>query len=859
LAETLGLSTGDSYLSLSHLSSSWTLQEFLACMLSGAALSLMDWSPGSRALENTARRLSPSFVRMSHAAFMEMFNPYFRPGPLAARHYGPARRLKAAAARFWAGHERVLPEGPRSFLRRVLIRRLFLGGRAPKILLSCGTLSQRAFGVMKSLGQPVLNTYGLTEGCGFLTVNRAGTESHGRLIAGMKLRVGSDGELLVSGPAMMNGYMGALPGDADQRCKIEGGELCTRDFGRLDADGEFHYESSARYRIVRGEGLPVPCDRIETLLMREPLITRATVITAGRGKLKSAIALIDPDLDALDRFFGPRQGRGESLERWEQEHLKACLRSRLGAIAPELHPKAFIFSASGSNASWAGKLCPDRRPLRLAINARDNFDLLYIRLRKSPKPAPPDGVPSGNKGEPIFLSVESEFDRPLMRHEDSRRDFGFKMDKVLGGGIASLLGTLEQAGWDPDYLPYRFRWHMGVELQVRKLVQFLAQRPGRIITAGCASVSLPFLLSALKEVRRLDPSRKVVLGGCGPSAAAGAIMAHCPFVDAVVMGEAEASLPKVLEALSSGGDLSRIPGVTTRAPDGMVVDGVPERIRDLDALPLPSYGRIDLRLYHHVSVPTMRGCPNQCKFCGNRAMYGPGVSLRSLDRVMDELRLLHYKYGQNDFFISDDTFTLIKPRVLEFCSKMRSEFGRRVNWFCYASVDSLDAERMRAMSGAGCRSVFIGVESGSDRLLRRYKGAGHYTVEEAVAKMAEASRYFASVQAGLIVGFPDESLSDFFRTLRVGRLLMRRGYGDLVLHWLKAIPLTPLFEQNRKTMIIPPAVKLYMGTSQYSQWAAGMARLDPGLAPWSVQLPTPYARLKSLLLWRFMRGHWDLL
>jgi radical SAM superfamily enzyme YgiQ (UPF0313 family) len=329
-------------------------------------------------------------------------------------------------------------------------------------------------------------------------------------------------------------------------------------------------------------------------------------------------------------------------------------------------------------------------------------------------------------------------------------------------------------------------------------------------------------------------------------------------VDAVILGEAERSLPRALEALSCGGDLSRLPGVAARAPDGTAVVGVPERIRDLDALPPPSYDRIDLSLYHNVCVPTMRGCPNQCKFCGNRAMYGPGVSLRSLDRVMDELRMLHYERGQNDFFISDDTFTLLKSRVLEFCSRMRREFSRKVTWWCYASVNSLDAERMRAMAGAGCRSVFVGVESGSDRLLRRYKGAGDYTAAQAAAKLAEAGGYFANIQASFIVGFPNESLYDFFQTLRLCSLIKRRGYANVVLQWLKAIPLTPLFEQNRNAFIIPPKISLYTGNSEYSQWAEKIARIDPSLAPWAVQVPTPHSRLKELLLRKFMRDHWNL-
>ena len=275
----------------------------------------------------------------------------------------------------------------------------------------------------------------------------------------------------------------------------------------------------------------------------------------------------------------------------------------------------------------------------------------------------------------------------------------------------------------------------------------------------------------------------------------------------------------------------------------------PERIRDLDDLPQPSYRLIDPKDYFTFSVSTMRGCPNHCKFCGNRYMYGPGVSLRSLDLVMEEMEMLHREKGQKVFWVSDDTFTLFKPRVLDFCARMKSTFGGRAAWFCYASVDTLDEEMMEAMAASGCIVVFIGIEAGSDRLLRRIKGTKRaYTVREAVDTMALASRYFANVQAGLIVGFPDESWGEFLGTLRLAHHITRMGYGSVVYVWLKAIPLTPLFEKNRDRLL--PATTRYPWPylSNYVKWAAGMARLDPALAPWAVRIPSPWTRLKFLLL-----------
>ncbi|PIP38920.1 MAG: hypothetical protein COX19_09965, partial [Desulfobacterales bacterium CG23_combo_of_CG06-09_8_20_14_all_51_8] len=79
-----------------------------------------------------------------------------------------------------------------------------------------------------------------------------------------------------------NGYLGVPAGDTGPRCEIRDGELLTRDFGRLDADGELRYERGARYQYYPEGGEPVPCDRVAELIMEDPLVLRAAVIGGKR-------------------------------------------------------------------------------------------------------------------------------------------------------------------------------------------------------------------------------------------------------------------------------------------------------------------------------------------------------------------------------------------------------------------------------------------------------------------------------------------------------------------------------------------------------------------------------------------------
>jgi len=848
LASALALGPGDTYLSLSHLSSPWTLQEFLACAHAGSTFAFMDYAPHPTDLARAIRILSPDVLRMSSEAFLKIFGALFpAAGDGTYWNLGYGLRLRTYAARMWPRAGRMVHSNR--------TRRLLFGGKPTPIILSTGMVSDEIVAFMNDLGYPLVHSYGLTEACGFVTLGPAGTRRLGRPFDGVELRVTDDGEILLAGPVLMKGYFGSPAGSVQT---LGDGTLRTRDLGRIDPEGHLIIEGSRDHHSKTQDGQTIPADRVADLLMSDELVKRAIVIAGGFIDLPYPVALIVPAMGRLRRRFG-RWGRSlfstvELLKASEvREALERRLAKKLEAFPPSERPRRFIFLPQDPGM-WSGELCPDQRLRTPLFNMRRSGILQAIYLQHQRK-APPSADSTGISGEPIFLNVESEYDRPLMRVVGLHRHIGVKTEKVLSAGIPSLLAALEKAGFDPDYMLYRFRWVGDYEEQMEGLAQSLVDRPGRIIAVSCVSISLPFVLKTMKRVRELAPHKKVVLGGPGPAAASEKIIELFPWVDVVVNGEGEESLPRVIEALHSGRDGSTITGISCRAHGGSIVCTYPERIKSLDAIPQPSYRLIDPKDYFTFSVSTMRGCPNSCKFCGNRYMYGPGVSLRSLDLVIEEMEKLHRDKGQNLFWVSDDTFTLFKPRVLDFCSKMKRTFDGKVSWFCYASVDSLDEEMMEAMAASGCIVVFIGIESGSNRLLQKIKGTRRaYSVREAIDTMALASRYFATVQAGLIVGFPDEGWGEFLDTIRLAHYLTRKGYGSVVYVWLKAIPLTPLFEKNRDHLL--PATTKYPWPylSNYVKWSADMARLDPALAPWAVRIPSPMTRMKSLFLWLY--GGW---
>ncbi|MFC1679797.1 AMP-binding protein, partial [Elusimicrobiota bacterium] len=226
LASALSLGAGRTYLSMSHLSSSWTLQEFLACAHSGARFSFMEYAPHPTEFMRGLALLRPDVLRMSRDGLLEEFHAMFDP-TLDDRYWalGLKLRLGATLARICSWGVGMLPRSATRSLCSDVLNRLLLGGIS-RLVVSGGTLPGPVSSLLAGLGAQVSNSYGLTEACGFVTVAPAGSTHLGKPLPGVGMEVSEDGEIVLSGPTLMSGYAGVPRGAA---CVLDDGQLRTRD------------------------------------------------------------------------------------------------------------------------------------------------------------------------------------------------------------------------------------------------------------------------------------------------------------------------------------------------------------------------------------------------------------------------------------------------------------------------------------------------------------------------------------------------------------------------------------------------------------------------------------------------------
>jgi anaerobic magnesium-protoporphyrin IX monomethyl ester cyclase len=270
---------------------------------------------------------------------------------------------------------------------------------------------------------------------------------------------------------------------------------------------------------------------------------------------------------------------------------------------------------------------------------------------------------------------------------------------------------------------------------------------------------------------------RVIVGGPEPGAyALEYLQVGAEFV---VFGEGEATLEELLNAVRARADAvdanwrAGIAGVAYLDGAGQLHQNPPRaQISDLDAQPWPARKSIDLHRYvdtwrtHHqqgsINLITARGCPYKCRWCSHQ-VYGQTHRRRNPVKVIDELEWLLAEYSPDMAWISDDVFTINHDWIRKYAAEMRRR-RLRIPFECISRADRLNEEMLDLLAELGCFRVWIGSESGSQRLL---DAMDRGVKVEQVQRAIEQSRA-RKIQSGMFLmwGYEGEEMDDIEATIR---------------------------------------------------------------------------------------------
>ncbi|HIC89103.1 MAG TPA: B12-binding domain-containing radical SAM protein, partial [Anaerolineae bacterium] len=335
-------------------------------------------------------------------------------------------------------------------------------------------------------------------------------------------------------------------------------------------------------------------------------------------------------------------------------------------------------------------------------------------------------------------------------------------------GLASISAAAKAEGFDVDLIDLRAlqSWdHFREEFR---------QRDPDVVGLTMMSVDYNPVRQALAIMKEVKAEVITIIGGPHVTIAIEDSM-RIEEADYLVTGEAEVIFPKLLHDIQA----SKPPQQRVILGERPDLDAIPFADRDLFlnewrrwgyTLNSPEVPFVKELPPPFVTVIAGRGCIYNCSFCkpGEDYIFGKGVRRRSVDNVIEELKILRDRYHFASFMFHDDCLTEDRKWVTEFCTKYKAE-GFTQPFFCQSRADiiTLHEDMVEMMADAGLKGYFIGFESGNQRILNFLRKGT--TVERNLEAARICRKYGLTIWANYMLGIPTETKGEVMDTVRMIR------------------------------------------------------------------------------------------
>ena len=372
-------------------------------------------------------------------------------------------------------------------------------------------------------------------------------------------------------------------------------------------------------------------------------------------------------------------------------------------------------------------------------------------------------------------------------------------------------------------------------------------KPNIIGIGGTFSGAFKYTKLFARLVKKHNPDIPIIVGGNHASTFKGMILKRYRYIDYIIIGESEYTLPELLECLfqNNGEGIEKIDGLSYRkgshrnhpydvsqeknkTPQEDIVTQEKYRyITNLDELPFFNEGDIvnteeyymdtsdwynphNIAIGQPYSVITSRSCPMRCTFCNMWHVHGPKIRYRSATNVVDEIESLYHKYNVRYFQIMDDNFTYDKKRVISVMNQIVKR-GLKIQFDTPngIAINRLDEDVIQAMVDGGLVRISIAIESGSEKIRQSMKkGLGQKAIYKIANELAKHDHVF--INSMFIVGMPDETRETLEETRE---MIKKLPLDKFSINYATPFPGTAMFNQVRTLGLLQYDVEDYVDMS----------------------------------------------
>jgi len=364
----------------------------------------------------------------------------------------------------------------------------------------------------------------------------------------------------------------------------------------------------------------------------------------------------------------------------------------------------------------------------------------------------------------------------VLGSRSSRKEYGHDLDKSIAlpplmEGYAAAV--TESKGFEVRVLDAQVR-----QIGMKSILEEVADGGYGLVVSRPCLPSFDEDIGLIRRMSRQNSETKMAVWGTTSYAYLDELVGKA--VDYALLGELDQSLPGLCEVLEGRDSFGPGSGVVYRS-NGEIVRIPPGRpTDDLDSLPSPAYEKLDMDLYYDhgkiemvksklgrkfFTVQSSRGCPYGCEYCPYVVEFGTKWRELTPGKTVDEIQYLVDKFSIEAIWFRDPTWNFNVERAMTICQEIISrDIG--IVWRAEMRADLVTRELAVAMKEAGCVNAQLGLETGSERLLKQKgkKGAGLGRIREGFRALSMAS---VPITANVMVGLPGDSWTVVRETARV--------------------------------------------------------------------------------------------
>ncbi len=298
----------------------------------------------------------------------------------------------------------------------------------------------------------------------------------------------------------------------------------------------------------------------------------------------------------------------------------------------------------------------------------------------------------------------------------------------------------------------------------KKVAAVMADFRPDVIGITSFSVKFPAATRIAAIAKDYNPRMPVVIGGQHATIMTDDVLADRN-IDFVVKGEGEVTFVEFLRQLGGEQKWEGLPGLSFKKDGGVAHNPSRPLVSNLDELAFPAreclYDVANYAPHALAKLFASRGCPYQCNYCGTQNIWSYKVRHHSASRIVAEIGRVKKEYGAKYFTFFDDVFGLDKKQAMELTSEM-IKAKVNVRWDCLTRANLVSDELLINMKKAGCVKIDMGVESGSDKILRdTKKGLNKKQILEGARLIKKHGILFYTF---FMIGLPTETEDDVRQT-----------------------------------------------------------------------------------------------